>query len=282
MPRQVAATAHQPGQAMVVDHRLLPLSALAAERDPGPATGEEADMAVAQRGQAVGTVLPAVGVVPHPQQCVVQQRHDDRQHLLPRMTRQGQVATQRAAQHGQRVAEGDDTVELVLTATTGPVPVVAVLLATADVTPCRLQMPVRIGADPDLAPCRRDRQRPYPRKRLHIMDGSVPGRTVDKAPSLPLAAQSRLAVGDVHQAGAPGIARVADRGRRDVAHRRNRYPGSASFGIGAHAARQAACDTAINASQMLPRASSGFVSQGTFPCTPSRPACLRPSPCCSR
>ena len=129
-----------------------------------------------------------------------------------------QVAAHAAAQRGQRLAERDDALELVLAAAARPLRVVPVLLAPARVPPGRLQVAVGVGADPDIAPCRRNRQRTDPRERARIAYRATAGRAVHEPPPLAVPAQTRLAVGDIDQSGATGIARVTGYCRGNLDH----------------------------------------------------------------
>src|SRR5690606_8581349 len=98
-------------------------------------------------------------------QCFGQQRHDDRQHLLAREARLGQVAAQRATQFWQARAEGHEAIELARAAFGLPLRVVAILLAPARVAASGLQMSVGVWTDPDIGPRRRDRQLADPGER---------------------------------------------------------------------------------------------------------------------
>src|ERR1700734_2525309 len=71
--------------------------------------------------------------------------------------------------------------ELDLVAFVPPRRVVAVLLATAAVEACRLQVSVGARSDPDHAPRRRDRQPPDPLEHDAVLDGGLALVEIDEA-----------------------------------------------------------------------------------------------------
>src|SRR5439155_20208196 len=83
-----------------------------------------------------------------------QERYHGGEDLVPPEPRPCQIAADATAQPGQREAEGDDAMELGRVAHLRPALVIPVLFAAPRVTPGRLKMAARIGADPHVGPCR--------------------------------------------------------------------------------------------------------------------------------
>src|SRR5690606_11671046 len=82
-----------------------------------------------------------------------------------RESRLGKVAPQCATQPWQRRTEGHQAIELARAAIGLPLWVVPILLAPARVPAGGLQVPVGVRTDPDIGPCRRDRQLADPGQR---------------------------------------------------------------------------------------------------------------------
>ena len=123
-------------------------------------------MAVAQGGQPEGVVLPPVFGVSDAQEAAVEDSDDGGHHLLARHAVPRQVAADALAQAWQRPPEVEHPAVLGLIPNLAPALVVAVLLAAPGVTSGGLQVPARIGTDPDVGPGRRDGkgQDPSPRR----------------------------------------------------------------------------------------------------------------------
>src|SRR6478672_11354263 len=81
-----------------------------------------------------------------------------------------------------------------------PERVVAVLLAAPGITPGNLHMAIRIGADPDLVPRRRDDQRLDASQSRLVPDGPSRGIDISEASAQALAPDSRFCVAYVAQA----------------------------------------------------------------------------------
>jgi hypothetical protein len=108
------------------------------------------DVAVAQRGQAVGLVFAGVLVVADAHHGRFQQVDDGGQHFFARQAGQRQRAVDFLADQRQGLAELDHAFVLDLVARLAPFGVVAVLLAPARVAPGGLQVAVGLRADPDI------------------------------------------------------------------------------------------------------------------------------------
>src|SRR4029078_7375039 len=75
-----------------------------------------------------------------------------------RQSRRLEIGRDLTTDCGQRAREVEEVVVLRRIASCGPRRVIAVLFAPARITAGRLQVPARIARDPDLRPCRRNRE----------------------------------------------------------------------------------------------------------------------------
>ena len=82
--------------------------------------------------------------------------------FVPRKPGPGRGRPPHGAVSRKGLSEGDGSRKLRLVASLSPARVIAVLLPAARVTPARLQVPRSDGADPDVAPGRRDGERSDP------------------------------------------------------------------------------------------------------------------------
>src|SRR5512144_656527 len=128
-------------------------------------------MAVAERRESVRSVLLSITVRANAHEGAVEQRYHRGQDLRPRQPEKGQIAADRPADRGERASELGEPVELRLVALGAPLLVIAILPAPFRVTSHRLQMPVRVGADPDIAPGRWNHQPADARKRRIVANG---------------------------------------------------------------------------------------------------------------
>src|SRR6185436_17645299 len=97
--------------------------------------------------------------------------------------------------------------ELRIVTSTAPLRVVAVLLATPGVPAGRLDVAVRVGADPDVGPGGRDGERLDPLDGRRVPDGlAVPVAVRESAPRTP-ASDPRPVVAGIAQARAAGLLR---------------------------------------------------------------------------
>ena len=104
-----------------------------------------------------------------PEEAAVEQAHRARRHARSRVTGLGlEVLLHVLAQGRQRAREPHHVRELLGVAPGAPVRVVEVLLAAGGVGAGRLQVPARIGADPDVAPRRRDAELAHARQHLGV------------------------------------------------------------------------------------------------------------------
>src|SRR5690606_2488501 len=190
-----------PRELLVVEHQFVLGAGLAAEPQAHPPAAQERDVAVAQGGQAVGAVLPRIGVVADPGQGIGQQRDHDRQYLVAGEATLAQVGAQSAPQPRQGLAEGDHPIVLAGAADLLPVGVVAVLLAATGIPAGRLQMAVALAADPHAGPGRRYRQGPDPRQHCLVGNRGAGGFAVLEAVGRAPPADARLVVAHVPQAG---------------------------------------------------------------------------------
>src|SRR5437867_5181796 len=117
------------------------------------------DMAVSQRGQSERAVLFSILLVADADSGLLEEPDDRGQHLLQRHPGPFQVAVRLLADLWQGRCEGQHPVVLDRIADLAPARVIAILLAPSSITPGRLEMAPRVGADPDFGP-RRGMARP--------------------------------------------------------------------------------------------------------------------------
>ena len=121
-------------------------------------------VARAQRRQPEAAVVAAIALVADAHERAVEQANHRGQQLaraavpVARGRARPRAGSRAAARRSPRA---DGTCAVALRA---PLRVIAVLQAAACVAAGRLQMTLRIGADPDGRPCGRDRERPDPRE----------------------------------------------------------------------------------------------------------------------
>ena len=166
-----------------------------------------------QRGETVGAVGPGVLLVADAEQGGVEQPHDNRQQALPCRPVAPELVLDHPTQAGEARPEGREIVELGRLALGAKVVVVAVLLAAPCVAPGGLEVPVGARGDPDIRPCRRNRQRP---DALPIMraDRRAVGTDVTE-PSVAQPSDAVLGVTSVaHDRPVPVTARSKTRGQR--------------------------------------------------------------------
>src|SRR5690606_11994550 len=125
---------------------------------------------VAQGGEAVAPILAGVLVVADANERLLQQSHDQGEHLLAREAASSEVALGPASDAGERPCELDEAPVLRLVPHLAPARVVSVLLAAAGIAARGLDVPALDRADPDVGPCRRDGQAVEPSHPVGIGD----------------------------------------------------------------------------------------------------------------
>ncbi len=153
-------------------------------------------MALAQGGQAEALVGLGVLVVADADGGLLHDPHHRRQHLFARQATAGQVVLDLRAQLGQRPAELGHAAIFGAVAVGAPVGMVDVLLASSLVAAGGLDMPPRIGADPDVGPGRRDHQLGDAVFRAGAVDDAAVG--VDIGEALAGLAAGKAGIGVVH------------------------------------------------------------------------------------
>jgi hypothetical protein len=156
-----AAAAVQPGHDLTdlrVDHRGHPPLAALARIVEHQRVADHGDLVPAHGGQAVGLVLLGVGLRADPEEAPVEQPHRAGQHPLAGQLLALEVGGHPLAQVRQGPGEVQHAVELLLVPSHPPDRVVQVLAAPRLVGPDRLEVAVGQGADPHVAPGRRDHQ----------------------------------------------------------------------------------------------------------------------------
>jgi hypothetical protein len=168
---------------------------------------------IAHRRQSDRAVLLRVFLVADPDHRLLEQADDRGEHFFARQAALAEVGAGALADLRQRLGEGEQPSVLHLVARVAPPRVIAVLLAAARVAPGRLHVAARIGADPDVGPRRRDRERVDALNLRAIGDGAA--ARVDIAESAQAAQPpdaGRALIADVAQAG--GLGGVGRRRRR--------------------------------------------------------------------
>src|SRR5690606_31614383 len=190
---QLLAAPHQRAEPARVQLDLAFQPALGAEAE-AQAAAHRGDVAVEQRGHAVGTVDAGVLAVADPDQGEAEQAYHHGHHAFATEARTAEVAAHRVAQRWQRAAELRQPVELLRAALLGPGGVVAVLLAATRVAAGGLQVAARVGADPDLGPGRRDRQLAEPRQHVAIAHPAAIRSEVGEATTMAAAANAGFGI----------------------------------------------------------------------------------------
>ena len=152
---------------------------------------------VAHRGEAEGTVIARVFVVPHPNQRRLQECDNRGEDAVPGEPRRRKVAPHPRPDLRERGPERDHALVLGLVADLSPPCVVAVLLPPAGVTAGGLNVTVRIGTDPDVLPRRRDDDRANALEGRAIPDRAAPRVEIEKSPTRASAFDAGRSIGHV-------------------------------------------------------------------------------------
>src|SRR5688572_12174515 len=177
----------------------MALAALAAELETQPRAAD-GDVPILQRGQAERAVGLHVLVVADADGALLEQLDDSGEHLVAGEAGLRQIGCGSRADLRERCGEVEHALVLGLVTGRAPVRVIAVLLAAARIAAGRLQVPAWVGADPDVRPCRRNRQPGDPRHFGGPAD-PAPVPEVLEPKTTHLAADRRTVVGDVAETG---------------------------------------------------------------------------------
>src|SRR2546423_1854226 len=156
------------------------LAALAAETEPD-LDSDHIDVAVPQRGQAVGSVFLPVLVVPNPDSRLFQKANNCRQDLLPWHPGSLQVLIGTLADPGQSFGEGEHAIVLDRVPDLPPPRVVPILFPAARIAPSRLQVATGVGTDPDIGPGGRNGPPLDPPEGSRVADRAAVPRGVTQA-----------------------------------------------------------------------------------------------------
>jgi len=204
LSRQFLAAPDNIGDAAVPQRQRPFLAALAAklETDVRPL---HPGVAVAQGGQAKASVLGDVIIVADADERRFEQAHDGRENLFTRHAATPQMRLDRAADGRENLRKKHHVFELGDVAHRAKIRVIAILLPPLRVAPGRLEMAVRLRADPDVRPGGRNRQRLDPRQMPRICQRRAVGTAVDECVALFYAGKSGATVGDVAKARGFGV-----------------------------------------------------------------------------
>src|SRR3954468_1980985 len=157
-------------------------------------------MLVAKRREPERPVAPRVLFIAHAHHGRFQQSHNRRKNLCARQTWQGQILFYAAADPRQRMAKRDEMFVFVLISGFAPERMVTILLAAPGITCGNLHMAIGIGADPDLAPRRRNDQRLNAGERRLVLNQLARWIDIAEAPAQTLPPDSRLPIANIAQA----------------------------------------------------------------------------------
>src|SRR3989442_9449686 len=177
----------------------MQLAALAPKAEAHVRT-DHLGMSVSQGRKPERTVLLSILLVADADSGLLEEADNRRKHLLPGHAGPFQVAVGLLADLRQRRSKGQHPVVLDGIANLAPARVISVLLASPRVTPGRLQMAARVGADPDVRPGRRDGQALDPPDRVRVTDAAALTVAVREALPVALPADPRTQIRDITQA----------------------------------------------------------------------------------
>src|SRR5688572_14824608 len=120
------------------------------------AIAANADVAIAERGQAIRVVLFGVFPVSHANECRFQQTYDGGQHFVSRELLSAEIPRDASPKFRQSFPEDSHAMVLGFIACQPPVGVIAVLLSSPGITSNRLKMAFRRWAYPHVGPRRRN------------------------------------------------------------------------------------------------------------------------------
>src|SRR5262245_17234534 len=156
-------------------------------------------MPVAQGGEAEAFVVARISRVADADHRVVKQPDDGGDDALAGETAAPKIDIDCTAKARQRCGERGEARELHFIAASGPARMVAILLAATLVAAGRLEVTLRMGRDPDIAPGRRDDQASDAGKSYGVFDPLAVRPHVEEAGAGTPAANARLLVTGVDQ-----------------------------------------------------------------------------------
>ena len=198
LARQVLAAPHDARDARVLQLHLLLHAALAFERQPDARCAHR-HMAVAQGRQPKRAVLARIAVVANAQRRGVQKADYRCRHRGLRGIPRFQVALDAPSNQTQLGRKGRHALELGLLALLLPQRVVAVLLAPPGIAARRLQVALRIGADPHIGVGGGNDQEAYALELARVADGLPALVLVDKPVAALDALPAGRGIGDISQ-----------------------------------------------------------------------------------
>src|SRR4051812_3547163 len=152
-------------------------------------------MSPTQRREAERPVVPGVLVVADADQRALEQPYYRGEHLVSCQLRERDVPLHALTNERENLAERNHPAELGFVAHGAVARMVAVLLSSARVSRCDLQMPRRIRTDPHARPARRNHEPSYSLELRLVAYHDTVGSGVDKAAAATLATDPRCRVG---------------------------------------------------------------------------------------
>jgi hypothetical protein len=197
-----------------VDEQLAPLDAsLRRVLEPDRVVAEQAYVVASHRGEAYRPVLLGVLLPADAEEAAIQEADCARQHALTRQPGELEVLRDGAPSGWQRPRELEHPLELLRIPPFPPGGVVEVLTAPGGIDPDRLDVPVRPGTDPYVAPRGRDGEPPDASQRRLVPQRLAMLVRVREAPAVPPAPEAReRGVGDAQPAHRSRRARSPRRG----------------------------------------------------------------------
>jgi len=156
--RKVEAAPQNPREPAVGERHVVLAARLAAKAQADAIAGH-LDVACAKRREPEAAVVAAIALLTDAHERPIEEPDHRGQNLASWQARRREVAGDGAPDRGQPGGEVGEAVELVQVAQGAPLHVVAILAAAARVAAGRLQMAVRVAADPHRRPRRRNRER---------------------------------------------------------------------------------------------------------------------------
>ena len=155
---QIAACLDDLREPPVLEIDGVPDTALAAELE-AQRRSVDLRVLVAHRRQTERMIVAGVLLVADPDQRLLEQLHDRREHLLPRQPRLLQIGARAASNAWKHPRERHEAFVLGFVTRLTPARMVAVLFASARVAARRLNVAAGVGTDPHVRPRRRDDDR---------------------------------------------------------------------------------------------------------------------------
>ena len=115
-------------------------------------------MSILQSGKTERFIFTRILFVANPNEASLEKLDDRREHFLPRQTAQSQIFLEPSANFRERFSEIDQSIVFVLIAYFPPALVISILFSPAGIPTGGLDVSIRRWTNPDIAPCRWNRE----------------------------------------------------------------------------------------------------------------------------